>query len=207
VNDPRAAGLLLRLAAICYDSLVLGALAMIVTAALLSFTGGVAITAGNPAYRVLLLVVAVLYFTWFWMRGRQTVGMRAWRLRVERFDRSALDWPDALARAAAAMLSWAACGLGFLWALVDPQQLAWHDRLSRTRLVRVPASAHAHESDQHDDAERDERERGHEHRRQIEDGAARGERARGDEIDDADEHPDHEPLARAGAAQRSEHER
>ena len=60
MNEPRPAGLLRRLAAICYDSLVLAALVMLVTAALLVFTGGVAISAGNPAYRILLLVVSVL---------------------------------------------------------------------------------------------------------------------------------------------------
>jgi uncharacterized RDD family membrane protein YckC len=207
VRDPSAPGLLRRFAAICYDSLVLAALAMLVTAALLFFTGGAAISAGNPAFRILLVVVAVLYFVWFWMHGRQTLGMRAWRLRVERFDGGALGWSDALARAATATLSWAACGLGFLWALVEPQRLAWHDRLSRTRLLRTPRSAHAYEPDQHDDGEQREGHRAHEYRRQLEDGAARGERAGSDEIDDADEHPDHQPLAGAGAPQRPEDER
>ena len=34
-----------------------------------------------------------------------------------------------------ALLSWGALGAGFLWILVDRNQLAWHDRLSGTRLV------------------------------------------------------------------------
>jgi uncharacterized RDD family membrane protein YckC len=29
-------------------------------------------------------------------------------------------------------------GLGFAWVLVDPERRAWHDRLSRTRVVMVP---------------------------------------------------------------------
>jgi uncharacterized RDD family membrane protein YckC len=29
-------------------------------------------------------------------------------------------------------------GLGFLWVLYDRDKLAWHDRLSGTRLVRLP---------------------------------------------------------------------
>src|ERR1044072_6744286 len=107
-RNPSAPGLLRRFAAICYDSLVLASRAMLVTSALLFFTGGAAISSGNPAFRILLVVVAVLYFSWFWMRGRQTLGMRAWRMRIERFDGKVLGWSDALARAAAAMLSWAA---------------------------------------------------------------------------------------------------
>jgi uncharacterized RDD family membrane protein YckC len=207
VNDRRPPGLLRRLAAIFYDTLLLVALAMLVTGGLLVLTEGTAISAGNPAYRALLLVMAVLYFAWFWMRGGQTPGMRAWRLRVERVDGGPLGWRDALARAAAAVASWAACGLGFLWMLLDPLRLAWHDRLSRTRLVRVPASAHAREPDEHDDAEGDERQRADQQRRQLEHGAAGGERARADEIDDADQHADHQPLPGAAAAQRSEDER
>ena len=29
-------------------------------------------------------------------------------------------------------------GLGFLWQLWDAEQLTWHDRLSKTRLVYYP---------------------------------------------------------------------
>jgi uncharacterized RDD family membrane protein YckC len=152
-----APGLLRRLAAILYDGLLLVAIVMLVTAALLFFTGGHAISSGNPAYRCLLLVTGVLFFASFWTRDGQTLGMRAWRLRVERFDGGRLRWRDALARAAAALLSWVACGLGFLWVLVDAQGLAWHDHLSRTRLVTVVRSAHPHEPDEHDPAEHDDR--------------------------------------------------
>jgi uncharacterized RDD family membrane protein YckC len=35
------------------------------------------------------------------------------------------------------LLSWLALGLGWLWILVDPGRRAWHDRLSRTRVVLV----------------------------------------------------------------------
>jgi uncharacterized RDD family membrane protein YckC len=67
--------------------------------------------------------------------------MASWRVRVEREDGSLLDWADTLRRLAAALLSWLPLGLGFLWILVDPQRRAWHDRLSRTRVVVVPKDA------------------------------------------------------------------
>jgi len=157
-----APGLLRRLAAILYDTFLLVAIVMLVTAALLFFTHGVAISPGNPAYRCLLLVTGVLFFAGFWVRDGQTLGMRAWRLRVERFDGGRVGWRDALLRAGAALLSWVACGLGFLWVLVDARGLAWHDRLSRTRLVIVPSSTHAHEPDEHDEAEHDHGKPAHE---------------------------------------------
>ena len=164
MNRSSAPGLLRRLFAILYDALLLAALAMLVTALLLIFTGGRAISAGNPAYRVLLLLLGVLFFATFWMRDGQTLGMRAWGLRIERFDGGRLRWRDALARAFAALLSWALLGLGFLWVLVDRERLAWHDRLSRTRLVRTGPSAHAHEPDEHDHAEHDGGQPADEHR-------------------------------------------
>ena len=81
------------------------------------------------------LLVILVFFCGFWLRGGQTLGMRAWRLMVVRDDGSPLTLRDALVRFASAVLSWAALGIGFLWSLFDRENLAWHDRLSGTRLV------------------------------------------------------------------------
>jgi len=37
-----------------------------------------------------------------------------------------------------ALVSLLPLGLGFLWILFDPEKRAWHDRLSRTRVVVLP---------------------------------------------------------------------
>ncbi len=89
------------------------------------------------ATRIYLLAIAFLFFGWFWVHGGQTLGMRAWRLRVVRFDGRALRWKDAALRFLAAGLSWLCGGLGFLWGWFDQDGYTWHDRLSKTRLVRV----------------------------------------------------------------------
>jgi uncharacterized RDD family membrane protein YckC len=137
------AGLPRRLAAMFYDSLLLLAIFMIATAAFLPFTGGEAITpARSPAleffYRLVLLALFVLFFGTFWTRRGQTLGMASWHLRVEREDGSLLTWGDTIVRLAAALLSWLPLGLGYLWILFDRDHRAWHDRLSRTRVVVVP---------------------------------------------------------------------
>jgi uncharacterized RDD family membrane protein YckC len=135
-----SAGLLRRLAAIFYDTLLVAALLMFVTWLLLPLTGGRPIAAESPhwwmlAYRALLLASVVAYFGFFWTRGGQTLGMRAWRIRVVRNNGATLGWREAGVRLAAALLSALAAGLGYLWALVDREGLTWHDRLSRTRIV------------------------------------------------------------------------
>jgi uncharacterized RDD family membrane protein YckC len=135
-------GLLRRLAAVLYDSLLLLALLMVATALFLPLTGGEAIDPQRDPvlewiYRAVLALLVVGFFGAFWTRGGQTLGMATWRLRVEREDGGLLTWADTVRRLAAAALSWLALGLGWLWILVDPQRRAWHDRLSGTRVVRV----------------------------------------------------------------------
>lgn len=89
----------------------------------------------SPLYIAFLASIPPLFFLLFWTKGGQTLGMRTWRIRVVRYDGAPLTPVDALKRLLASLLSWACIGLGFLWVLVDGERLAWHDRLSRTRLV------------------------------------------------------------------------
>jgi len=142
---PARAGLLRRLAAMFYDSLLLLALLMIVTALFLLTTGGEAIDPRTQPvlefiYRLVLLLLTVGFFGVSWTRSGQTLGMATWRLRVEREDGRRLTWGDTLRRLGWALVSLLPAGLGFAWVLFDPERRAWHDRLSRTRVVVVPKS-------------------------------------------------------------------
>jgi uncharacterized RDD family membrane protein YckC len=142
------AGLLRRLGALTYDALLLTAVLMAVTALFLPLTGGAAVTGRNHPllewlYRGVLAAATVAYFGAFWTRRGQTLGMTAWRLRVEREDGGLLTWGDTLRRLAAAVLSLVPAGLGWWWILVDPGRRAWHDRLSRTRVILLPRAGRA----------------------------------------------------------------
>lgn len=130
------AGFFRRLAALGYDALIQLALFFLGTALLLPLTGGAAITPGNPWFSAYLLAISLLYNGWCWIHGGQTVGMRAWRLRLVDSQGQALSWPRAGLRYAAAWLGGLALGLGYLWMLADPARRAWHDRLSRTAVVK-----------------------------------------------------------------------
>lgn len=115
-----------------YDGLVLAAVLMV--------AGGLWVAAhraaappGDVLFRLYLLAVTVFFYTAFWTRG-ETLGLRAWKLRLVGPGGRPPGWGRALLRFAAAVLSWLPCGLGFLWVIVDRDRLAWHDRLSGTRL-------------------------------------------------------------------------
>lgn len=130
------AGLPRRLMAILYDSLVIAAVLIVAALPPVLITGGVM---PNPALRLVfqlyLAGVMFLFFGWFWVHGGQTVGMRAWRLRVEGQQGQSIGWRTAFVRFVGAAPSAALLGMGYLWLLFDPQQRAWHDRLSGTRVV------------------------------------------------------------------------
>ncbi|MFL6577332.1 MAG: RDD family protein, partial [Povalibacter sp.] len=79
-----------------------------------------------------------LFFGWPWTRRGQTVGMTAWRLKLERADGSLVSWTDAIKRLGGAFVSLAVLGLGYFWIWIDREGLAWHDRWTATRVVVLP---------------------------------------------------------------------
>lgn len=82
--------------------------------------------------------VAGTYATFSWRRGGQTLGMRPWRLQVIDLDGNLPAARALWKRYAVASLSLLLGGLGFWWAWIDRDRLTWHDRASRTRMVRRP---------------------------------------------------------------------
>ncbi|NNF15553.1 MAG: RDD family protein [Gammaproteobacteria bacterium] len=136
---PNSAPLWRRLAAILYDSLIVTALLMVAMALLLPFNRGEAFAAGTIWVQLYLLGVGTGFFVLFWKLAGQTAGMRAWNLRLVHENPECTPGTSALlVRALMAIISWAALGLGFFWCLVDPHRAAWHDRVSKTRLIFTP---------------------------------------------------------------------
>lgn len=128
-----------RLGAMLYDSLLLLALLMILSYPYAWLTGG-----AKPSlivktlYQLYLLAICCFYYGGFWVRGGQTLGMRTWRLKLVTKDGGPITWTIAFKRFTYAWISLLCLGLGFLWIMHDRDKFAWHDRLSGTRLVRLP---------------------------------------------------------------------
>ena len=127
-----------RLGAMAYDALLVMAILMAATLPFIALRRGEPVEAGEPAYQLVMLLVTWVFFTGFWTRSGRTLGMQSWRLQLETTEGGRPGVGAATLRFFAAILSWLPLGLGFWWQLVDPDGLAWHDRLSGTRLVYYP---------------------------------------------------------------------
>jgi uncharacterized RDD family membrane protein YckC len=131
------AGLFRRLMAMLYDLLLLFSLLLFATASALLVTRGT-LDYHHPLFRTYLFLVCFMFYAWFWTHGGQTLGMRAWRLRVQRLDGRPITLWQALLRFLSAIPSWAVFGLGYLWLLIDKKHMALHDRISESVIVRLP---------------------------------------------------------------------
>lgn len=86
---------------------------------------------------VWLLALAAAYFVVSWVKVGQTIGMRAWKLKLVLEDGGRVDTRVAVLRFLLALVSLAVAGCGFWYALFDPEKRAWHDKLCGTRMVRL----------------------------------------------------------------------
>jgi uncharacterized RDD family membrane protein YckC len=136
---PSAPGFLRRLAALIYDLFLLIALLFLATTLLLPLTTGEAISAQQLLiYRIYLAVISFIFYGWFWTHGGQTLGLRAWKIKVLTLDQKPINWYQALLRFVTAIVSWGFFGLGFLWILLDKDRRSWYDHLSKTALFFDP---------------------------------------------------------------------
>lgn len=89
------------------------------------------------AFFVYLVLLAYLFFAWFWIHGGQTLGMRAWKVKLVRQDGMTISWGQAFLRFCYSIVSWVPLGAGYLWALIDKDKQAWHDKASRSYLIDI----------------------------------------------------------------------
>ena len=126
-------GLPRRLASLAYEAVLLFAVAFFAAWLFFFASGARDATTGWLRYALQLFIVTVFaaYFLWCWLRGGQTLAMKAWHIRL--IDVSPIS---ALLRLIlAAML--VPTGISVIWALFDRDKQFLHDRLAGTRLVSV----------------------------------------------------------------------
>ena len=150
-----------RLLAFFYDVLLLLGVLFAVSACAVAINKGEAVT--HPAYYLSLILTAFVFFGWFWTHGGQTLGMRTWKIKIISDNGDRISWKQSAIRFVTALvviipammgLTWwfsdtkprltavlvmLPAMLGLLWLLFDQERLAWHDKLSKTRLISLKA--------------------------------------------------------------------
>lgn len=137
-----APGLLRRLAAIVYDTFLVIPLIMVSVASAM----GLRLLLGSSADELvppwvvqsIAIVACIGFFSVFWLKNGQTLGMQAWRIKLVASQGNELSFGRTVTRCGSALLSAACLGLGYLWCLVDKRRRCWHDYLSGTELVLTP---------------------------------------------------------------------
>lgn len=127
-----------HLAAAFYDGLCLFSLFFLATMSLVVFSNGESIDSNNLIYDLYLFLITYFYFAWHWVNGGQTLGMRAWHIKVTARAGNLLNWKLASRRFCLALISVLSLGLGFIWAVFDKDKLTFHDRYAKTQVIHDP---------------------------------------------------------------------
>lgn len=135
------AGLFVRLAALLYDALLVLGIWFVIGVVFVIINGGEAAHSHNPFLPSALFIATLWFNMHFWRRGGQTLGMRAWRLRLLNENKEPLTMTQCMLRFLVAIGSLGLFGIGYLWMYIDKNGLTWHDKYSETRVVREPKQA------------------------------------------------------------------
>jgi uncharacterized RDD family membrane protein YckC len=95
-------------------------------------------TTSGITYQFYLFFIIGLFFTYFWQKLGQTLGMQAWRLRVCQTDGSNITFKQGLIRYLVAWPSFVIFGIGYLWSLFNKKGSSWQDLASKTQVVVMP---------------------------------------------------------------------
>ena len=132
-----------RLFAACvYELLLLLALWMLCTWMFVGLFGDATSHYKRTFLQLFLWLVTGAYFMWCWTKTGQSLATKTWKIKLVTQNLANqqnvnLNKRQAIIRYALASASILACGLGFIWALVDKDRLFLHDRLLKMRFISV----------------------------------------------------------------------
>lgn len=135
-------GLVNRFAACVYEFLSLIALWLFCTAVFIMLFGSVETNVKRFFLQIMLWLITGAYFTRCWITTGQTLAAQAWKIKVVGQRNQPLTISLAILRYLLATVSLMVFGVGFLWALIDKDRLFLHDRVLKTRLIKVSKNRH-----------------------------------------------------------------
>jgi uncharacterized RDD family membrane protein YckC len=90
----------------------------------------------NPFFFFLVTLPAIYaYFSISWVKGKQTLGMRAWKFEIIQKDGGNITYQQSIIRFLLAVVSLA--GIGFIFQFLNKYKLPIHDYYSKTYLMSI----------------------------------------------------------------------
>ncbi len=129
------AGLRARILSMTYEAVLLTGLLGIATAFFIAVFGDSRSQPLRTVLQLYLLLIAGIYLVWSWTGSRRTLPMRTWHMRLVDRRGHCPSVRIAITRYIVAVLGIAACTVGLIWVLIDPERQFLHDRIAGTRLV------------------------------------------------------------------------
>ncbi|AXE62497.1 RDD family protein [Candidatus Thioglobus sp. NP1] len=120
-----------RLGSIMYDLLLVFSFVFFIAGVVILINKKEPIT-NSLFFYFLTLPVIFGYFSFSWVKGKQTLGMRAWKFEISQFDGDNITYRQSLTRMILALIS--LTGLGFLFQFFNQYKLPIHDYYSKTYL-------------------------------------------------------------------------
>ncbi len=122
-----------RMIAAAFDtSMILIAVGMFLGVFFLS-GGMLMLSKQNGPFLISVAVLLGMFYRFLFVLGNgESPGMRFAGLRLVNFDGRTPDRDQRAFRQVSSLLSFLSAGLGLVWALVDEENLTWHDHISKT---------------------------------------------------------------------------
>lgn len=138
-SDIKIASPMKRLGAFVYDMMLVIALWMVTGFIAVALNDGEAVT--GAGFQSFIFILTYLFLAFFWTRSGQTLGMLAWRLRVQSNEGYRISFMQSLTRYLVGTISLLFFGIGFIWMFINPQKRSWHDIASACQVVELPKRA------------------------------------------------------------------
>ena len=134
------AGFLKRVLALVYDSLLIGAIVLVLSLLLVFVNGGYPESGSFVSFIQFFILVFAgpIFYSYFWLANKgQTTGMQAWKIQLVTIDETELNIKKTLLRCLISTISFVCFGLGYFWIFYNKNNLSWSDILTKTKVIKT----------------------------------------------------------------------
>ena len=102
----------------------------------LLFRNGQEVPPGTLWFNIITSFEILLYYVYSWKVGGQTLGMRAWRIKIVSNDgNNGISWKNSLIRFVVGVFSTVTLGFGIFWKLFSKDNKSWMDLISQSKTI------------------------------------------------------------------------